>query len=141
MDTHAEGAFVLVTVDESGSRVESRADSYDDALRILRLNFAQGDDVSDDDLENFVRSQGVAVEISDSWEHLHTPPHRRRAAVARPVIWQSNGDPTRYGRVDFDTDSGETVATVRVVRNADGTHTVHVDTHGFDDVSVRFSED
>lgn len=37
-------------------------------------------------------------------------------AVAEPFVWPPDGDPERYGKVDFDNAEGGTVATVRVVR-------------------------
>jgi hypothetical protein len=40
-----------------------------------------------------------------------------------PAQMRDHGD---YGKVDFDNESGETVCTVHVSRNDDGTHTVHV---------------
>jgi hypothetical protein len=37
-----------------------------------------------------------------------------RGDVAEPVIWQHRYEAERYGRVDFDDDEGQTIATVRV---------------------------
>lgn len=52
--------------------------------------------------------------------------------VAEPHIWPPDGDPDRYGRVDFDTDDGTTVCTVRVIRDESGRHVLQVTPQGVD---------
>lgn len=47
-------------------------------------------------------------------------------ASATPGQSKEQNDRDRYGKVDFDNDSGETLCTVYVEKNPDGTRTVHV---------------
>lgn len=61
---------------------------------------------------------------------------------AEPQLWVSSATPgqspeenerDRYGKVDFENDSSQTLCTVYVEKNPDGTHTVHVQSMCADD--------
>lgn len=56
-----------------------------------------------------------------------------------PIVWQSDAD-RKIGMVDFDTDDGETVATIHVEPEPDGTHTVRIETHR-DGVNVSIRDE
>lgn len=53
---------------------------------------------------------------------------------AEPKLWVGSrqglgktNDPDDWGKVDFENDSGETIAVVYMQRDADGGYTLHVD--------------
>lgn len=54
-------------------------------------------------------------------------------ARAEPKVWLPHGTKVdqatpaeNFGKVDFDNDSAETLCTVYVEKNPDGSHTVHI---------------
>ena len=60
--------------------------------------------------------------------------------VCEPHIWNTT-NPDHIGKVDFDDDSGMTVATVQLVKNAAGGYTAIVTQLGFEAVSVDLQEE
>lgn len=48
-------------------------------------------------------------------------------ARLEPQVWPVNGDPDRYGRVDFDDDESATQFTAFGERRSDGTYALHVE--------------
>jgi ABC-type glutathione transport system ATPase component len=70
------------------------------------------------------------------WEHVIAPVEQLGRLI--PIVYRANQEPknNRYDTVDFDTESGETVAIVGAEIRPDGRRIIVVDVMG-DDVKVQ----
>lgn len=78
--------------------------------------------------------------IQDEPTQRHTP--YDTGEIAEPKVWRRPSDKTEaewqhWGKVDFENDEGATVATVQVVKRADGSYEVHVETYDSDTIVTK----
>ena len=73
--------------------------------------------------------------MGSAWHFRPAPTPYDTGERAEPTAWSVGEDDEDYGKVDFDDDAGETIATVWFERRDDGKYELVVD-HGRD-ISIR----